>query len=216
MVETMRREGHTALVHTAAASNLGQMLNRLCLAGRRAAREHRAQRRAGEAPARLGADARRATRASPTFIDDLTEALAETGATLAFDAIGGGTLAGQILRRMEAAAQRRRGRVQPLRLDDAQAGLHLRRPRPWPTELDRELRHGVGRRRLAAHARSWPRRVPTCSPQHAPAAWRTGLTTTFASHYTDELTLADALSLDAVQRYGRPTTGRKFVITPHA
>ena len=102
MVETMRREGHKALVHTAAASNLGQMLNKICLKDGiglvnivRSPQQAEILRKIG---AKYVVDS-----TSPTFMDDLTNALVETGATLAFDAIGGGKLAGQILTCMEAA-----------------------------------------------------------------------------------------------------------------
>ena len=147
------REGHKALVHTAAASNLGQMLNRICLEDGVAAGEHRAQGRAGRRScARGSAPGTCATRARPTFMEDLTEALVATGATLAFDAIGGGKLAGQILTAMEAALNRTRQGIQPLRLHHAQAGLHLRRPRPRADRVHPQLRHGLGHGRLAAHA----------------------------------------------------------------
>src|SRR4051794_35506150 len=102
MVETMRREGHKALVHTAAASNLGQMLNRVCLKDGidlvnivRSAEQAKLLRDIG---AKHICDS-----TSPGFIEDLTQALVETGATIAFDAIGGGRLAGQILTCMETA-----------------------------------------------------------------------------------------------------------------
>src|SRR6202795_1402878 len=102
MVETMRGEGNTALVHTAAASNLGRMLNRICL------EDGIALVNIVRTPAQV--DLLRAQGAahvcdssSPTFVQDLIEAFSTTGATLAFDAIGGGKLAGQILMCMEAA-----------------------------------------------------------------------------------------------------------------
>ena len=105
MVDTMRREGHTALVHTAAASNLGQMLNRICL------QDHvglvNVVRTQAQADLLKGIGARHVCiSGTPTFVNDLTEAIAATGATLAFDAIGGGTLAGQVLACMEAALTR--------------------------------------------------------------------------------------------------------------
>ncbi len=105
MVETMRREGHTALVHTAAASNLGQMLNRVCLEdgiGLVNIVRTREQEDCCAPPVRSYV----CNSSAPTFIHELTEALAATGATLAFDAIGGGKLAGQILTCMEAALTR--------------------------------------------------------------------------------------------------------------
>jgi hypothetical protein len=91
------REGHKALVHTAAASNLGPDAEQDLHQGRHRPGQHRAQARAGQAAARHRRQARRATSSSPSFMDDLTQALVETGATIAFDAIGGGKLASQIL-----------------------------------------------------------------------------------------------------------------------
>ena len=105
MVETMRREGHTALVHTAAASNPGQMLNKLCLKDNIGLVN--IVRRPEQVELLQGLGARYVCDSSaPRFMDDLVEAIAETGATLAFDAIGGGRLAGQILTAMELALTR--------------------------------------------------------------------------------------------------------------
>src|SRR6202008_738047 len=103
MTETMRRENHKALVHTAAASNLGQMLNKICLAdGIGLVNIVRSQAQANGLRA-LGA-MHGCDSTSPAFMQELTAAISTTGATLAFDAIGGGPLAGQILTCMEAAA----------------------------------------------------------------------------------------------------------------
>src|ERR1043166_4726319 len=108
MVETMRAEGHTALVHTAAASNLGQMLVKICVKdGIPLVNIVRRQEHV-DLLQRLGAQ-HVLTSGTPTFMDELTDALAATGATLAFDAIGGGKLASQILSCMEAAASRTAG-----------------------------------------------------------------------------------------------------------
>jgi NADPH2:quinone reductase len=102
MVETMRREGHTGLVHTAAASNLGQMLNRICLAD--GVPLVNIVRRPEQAALLREQGARHVCDSSaPTFHDDLVAALRDTGATLGFDAIGGGRLAGHVLNAMEAA-----------------------------------------------------------------------------------------------------------------
>jgi NADPH:quinone reductase-like Zn-dependent oxidoreductase len=106
MIETMRREGHVGLVHTAAASNVGQMLVRLCNAEGiplvnvvRSAEQARSLAAIG---ARHVVDS-----SSPAFTAALTDAIAETGAMLAFDAIGGGTMAATLLHCMEAAALRK-------------------------------------------------------------------------------------------------------------
>src|SRR6266478_3350757 len=105
MIETMRAEGHSGLVHTAAASNLGQMLNKLCIKdGSGLVNIVRKQEHVDVLKA-IGAK-HVVNSSAPTFIDDLIEALVATGATLAFDAIGGGRLASQILSCMEAAANR--------------------------------------------------------------------------------------------------------------
>jgi NADPH:quinone reductase len=106
MVETMRREGHKALVHTAAASSLGQMLNKICLAD--GVELVNIVRRKEQAEILRDIGAKHVCDASaPSFMDDLTDALDATGATLAFDAVGGGKLAGQILNAMEAALLRK-------------------------------------------------------------------------------------------------------------
>ena len=102
MVETMRREGHTALVHTAAASNLGQMLNKICIKDK--IELVNIVRKPEQVALLKALGARYVCDASlPTFMDDLTAALVATGATIAFDATGGGKLPGQILTCMEAA-----------------------------------------------------------------------------------------------------------------
>jgi len=108
MVETMKAEGHTALVHTAAASNLGQMLNRICLADD--VKLVNIVRRDSQAQLLKDMGAKYVVNSSSdSFMKDLTDAIFETGATLAFDATGGGKLASDILSAMEAAAARTPG-----------------------------------------------------------------------------------------------------------
>jgi hypothetical protein len=105
MVATMRAEGHKALVHTAAASNLGQMLNKICLKDNVGLVNIVRKPEHADVLKQIGATYV-CNSSAPTFMDDLTEALVATGATVAFDAIGGGTLAGQILTAMEIALNR--------------------------------------------------------------------------------------------------------------
>src|SRR5258705_1284299 len=105
MVATMRAEGHKALVHTAAASNLGQMLHKICLKDSVGLVNIVRRQEHVDLLKKLGA-AHVCNSSAPTFMDDLTEALVATGATVAFDAIGGGSIAGQILMAMEAAANK--------------------------------------------------------------------------------------------------------------
>jgi NADPH2:quinone reductase len=211
MVETMRMEGHTALVHTAAASNLGQMLNRICLAD--GVPLVNIVRRPEQAQILLDQGATHVCdTSSPTFIDDLTAALIATGATLAFDAIGGGKLAGQILGCMEAAATAtaaeysRYGSTTHKQLY-IYGGLDRS-----PTELNRNfgMAWGIGGWLL----------TPFLSKLGLEGMLRLRqrvideITTTFASTYTDEVSLAGALSLDAISTYARQATGQKFLIRP--
>ena len=108
MIETMRMEGHSALVHTAAASNLGQMLNRICQAD--GVDLVNVVRREEQAKLLRDMGAKYVCNSSDDdFMAKLTDAIHETGATLAFDATGGGELGSQVLTAMEAAAARTPG-----------------------------------------------------------------------------------------------------------
>jgi NADPH:quinone reductase len=212
MVATMRRDGHTALVHTAAASNLGQMLNRLCIEDQiplvsivRSAAQAELLRSAG---ARWVCDSTAAT-----FRADLTEALAETRATIAFDAIGGGRLASDILNAMEAAIS---AGAEFNRYGSAvhkQVYIYGSLDR-GPTELTRGfgLAWGVGGWLLTPFLQQAGPEAVARMRQRVAA----GLTTTFASRYTGEVTLAGALSVEAIAVYGRQATGQKYLITPNA
>ena len=105
MTETMRRENHKALVHTAAASNLGQMLNKICIKDGIGLVNIVRSKEQADILQKIGAKYV-VDSSAPSFMDDLTNALVETGATIAFDAIGGGKLASQILTAMEIAANK--------------------------------------------------------------------------------------------------------------
>jgi len=211
MVETMRMEGHTGLVHTAAASNLGQMLVRICLADE--VPLVNIVRRPEQADLLRGLGAEFVCdSSSPTFTGDLTAALLATGATIAFDATGGGRLASQILGCMEtainaAATEYSRYGSSVHKQVYIYGGLDRR-----PTELIRNfgMMWSVGGWLL----------TPFLQKLGVPGMLRLRqrvvdeLTTTFASHYTDEVSLAGALSLDAIQTYAKQATGQKFLIRP--
>jgi NADPH:quinone reductase-like Zn-dependent oxidoreductase len=212
MVETMRTENHTALVHTAAASNLGQMLSRVCLEQQiplvnivRKPEQEAALREAGAVYV--------CNSASAGFMDELTGALTATGATLAFDAIGGGRLASQILSGMEAAASAAAGGYS--RYGSAvhkQVYIYGSLDR-GPTELIRSYgtAWGVGGWLLTPFLQKIGfARVGQLRDQVA-----AGLTTTFASSYTAQVSLPGALSLDAIADYGRQATGSKYLVIPN-
>jgi NADPH2:quinone reductase len=211
MVETMRLEGHTALVHTAAASNLGQMLVKICLTD--GVPLVNIVRRPEQADLLRSIGATHVCDSSaPTFTADLTEALVATGATLAFDAIGGGRLAGQILGCMEAAAN-------ATATEYSRYGSTVHKQVYIYGGLDRSPTEFVRNFGMAWGIGGWLL-TPFLQKLGLPGMLRlrervvTELTTTFASHYTDHVSLAGALSLDAISTYARQATGQKFLIRP--
>ncbi|MEO8808176.1 MAG: zinc-binding dehydrogenase [Burkholderiaceae bacterium] len=212
MVETMRHEGHTALVHTAAASNLGQMLNRICIAdGVALVNVVRRQEQADLLKA-MGA-AHVCIAGSATFLHDLTEALVATGATIAFDATGGGKLAGQILGCMEAALNRtakeysRYGSTTHKQVY-IYGGLDT-----GPTEFNRNfgMTWGMGGWLLFPFLQ----KIGPAAAQSLKQRVAAELKTTFASHYAKEVSLAEVLRPDMIAVYGQRATGEKFLINPN-
>jgi NADPH:quinone reductase len=211
MVETMRTEGHSALVHTAAASNLGQMLVKLCLEEDVPLVNIIRRPEQGELLRSIGA-VHVCNSTASTFNNDLTDAITQTSATLAFDATGGGALVSQILRAMEVAATASADQY-------SRYGSTVRKQAyiyggldPSPTVLTRNfgfawslggwlltpflqsigpVRLGQLRDRVVAH-----------------------LTTTFASAYSDEISLKDMLDPSVFSRYGKHSTGEKFLVNP--
>ena len=211
MVETMRMEGHSGLVHTAAASNLGQMLNRICLDD--GVPLVNIVRRPEQAAVlrEIGAE-HIVDSSSPAFLDELTAALVATGATLGFDAIGGGPLAGQILGCMEAAINSKGGEYSRYGSDvHKQVYIYGGLDR-GPTELTRTfgMAWGLGGWLLTPFLGKLGLEGLVRLRQRVTDE----LTTTFASHYTDEVSLAGALSLDAIRTYAKQATGQKFLIRP--
>ena len=213
MTETMRREGHKALVHTAAASNLGQMLNKICIKdGIGLVNIVRSQEQA-DLLKKIGA--RHVVDSStPGFMEDLTQALAETGATIAFDAIGGGKLAGQILTAMEAAiiktskgAYSRYGSNVHKQVY-IYGGLDTR-----PVELNRAfgMAWGVGGWLLFPFLM----KIGPVDGQKLRERVVSELKTTFASHYTKVVSLQEALELSNLAVYAKRATGEKFLINPN-
>ena len=212
MVETMRREGHKALVHTAAASNLGQMLNRICLKdGIELVNIVRSPQQA-DILRKIGAK-HICDSTAPNFMDDLTDALVATGATLAFDAIGGGKLAGQILTCMEIAANKTakvysRYGSSVYKQVYIYGGLDTR-----PIELNRAfgMAWGVGGWLLFPFLQ----KIGAVEGEKLRQRVAAELKTTFASHYTKEVSLQEALQLSNVAAYAKRATGEKYLINPN-
>ncbi len=212
MVETMRLEGHSALVHTAAASNLGQMLQKICLHD--GVQLVNIVRKPEQVAILRGIGATHVVNSSnDSFMEDLTQALVDTGATLAFDATGGGKLAGQILTGMEAAANRtakeysRYGSTVHKQVY-IYGGLDR-----GPTEFNRSfgMAWGIGGWLLTA----FMQKIGFEAGQQLRERVAREVKTTFASHYTQEVSLAEALQLDAISVYSKQATGEKYLITPN-
>jgi NADPH:quinone reductase len=212
MVETMRREGHTALVHTAAASNLGVMLNRICIKDKIALVNIVRSEPQAELLKSIGA-AHVCNSSSPTFVKELIAALDLTGATLAFDAIGGGKLAGTILMCMEAAILAKAASYS--RYGSAThkqvyiyGGLGV-----GPIELNRNfgMAWGVGGWLVTPFLQKIGSAAALQLKQRVAAE----LHTTFASRYGGEISLHDALNLATIAVYSKASTGHKYLINPN-
>jgi len=212
MVGTMRAEGHTALVHTAAASNLGQMLVKLCTKDdiglvnivRKPAQVEMLKR----IGARYVCDS-----SAPSFMDDLVEAVAETGATLAFDAIGGGRLAGQILTAMELALTRKAQEYSRYGSTvHKQVYIYGGLDR-GPTEFTRAfgMAWGIGGWLLTPYLQ----KIGPAAAQALRERVASEITTTFASTYTREVSLVEALQPEEIAVYGKQATGEKYLINPN-
>lgn len=211
MTETMRREGHTALLHTAAASNLGQMLQKICLKdGIQLVNVVR-----NDAQAKILKDigaVHVVDSSKPSFMDDLIAALVDTGATIGFDAIGGGKLAGQILTAMEVAAQKKspgfnRYGSTTYKQVYIYGGLDT-----GPTELNRAfgMSWGLGGWLLTPFLmKIGPAEVEKLRRRVADE-----IKTTFASHYTARVSLPGMLSAEALAAYNRRATGEKYLVNP--
>lgn len=211
MTEVMRREGHTALVHTAAASNLGQMLNKICIKDGIALVNIVRSEEQAELLRSIGATYI-CNSSAPTFMDDLTEALVATGATIAFDAIGGGKLAGQILSCMEVAANRT-AKVYSRYGSSVNKQVYIYGGLDTgPTTLNRSF----GLTWSVAGFLLTPFLMKAGPETNAAMRARVlaELTTTFASHYTQEISLAEALDPAVLAVYNKRATGEKFLINP--
>jgi NADPH:quinone reductase len=212
MVETMRREGHKALVHTAAASNLGQMLNKICIKDNIGLVN--IVRKPEQVSLLKGIGAKYVCdESSPTFMADLTQALVETGATIAFDATGGGDLAGRILTCMEAALNRtateysRYGSTTHKQVY-IYGGLNTA-----PSEFVRNFGFswGMGGWLLFPFLQ----KIGIEAAQTMRNRVAVELKTTFASSYSKEISLQEALQPDSIAIYGQRATGTKYLINPN-
>jgi NADPH:quinone reductase-like Zn-dependent oxidoreductase len=211
MVETLRLEGHKALVHTAAASNLGQMLNKICIKDGvtlvNIVRSEEQERILRDIGAKYVVNS-----TSPNFMNELVAALKETEATLAFDAIGGGKLAGQILTAMEIAQNSKPGAYSRYGSAVHKQVYIYGRLDIRPTEIG----SGVG---MAWGASGFLltyflQKIGMAEANRLRQRVLAELKTTFASHYTKTVSLIEALDPETLLAYSKKATGEKYLIDP--
>ena len=211
-VETMRMEGHKAIVHTAAASNLGQMLQRICLADGvplvNIVRSTEQARILTDIGATHVVDS-----SAADFRQLLVDAIADTGATIAFDAIGGGTLGSDIVQAMEQAASRSASEYSRYGSDTFKQLYIYGALDLSPTTINRlafGFRWSVGGFLLTPFLQRAPKETVAAMRRRVVDE----LTTTFASRYTATIGLAEALHPDVLRAYERKRTGEKYLIDP--
>lgn len=212
MLETMRVEGHTALIHTAAASNLGQMLVKICAADGvplvnvvRNASQVALLRELG---AQYVLDS-----GAADFDSALVEAIEATGATLAFDAIGGGDMAERLLTAMGVVTTRRMTRYDRYGSSTHRQVYLYGTLDSSPTILTRRsgLAWGVGGWLLTWRLRQFGEAAAARMRERIVAE----LDTTFASRYGERITLAQLVEPETIRRYTRRATGEKFLVAPN-
>ncbi len=211
MLSTMRLEGHTALVHTAAASNLGQMLNKLSIADD-VGLVNIVRSDAQTALLRAIGAKHVVDSTAPDFRAQLIASISETGATLAFDAVGGGPLAGHILGAMEAALTAKSAPANQYGSPTHKQVYIYGRLDPGSTTVSAGvgMAWGIGGWLLSHHLK----RIGTEASQGLLERVTREITTTFASSYTREISLEEALDPEIIRGCQRKATGEKYLIVP--
>ncbi|WP_201574751.1 zinc-binding dehydrogenase [Psychrobacter sp. H8-1] len=213
MVETMRAEGHKAIIHAAAASSLGQMLNRICMADGidliNIVRKEEQETLLRDMGAKYVVNS-----SKDSFLADLTAAIVETGATIAFDPIGGGKLASDILNCMEAAITRDVEEYNVYGSNTFKQVYVYGGLNRGPITLNRNFGFAWGVNGFLLFNALGKLGTETVMSMRKRVAEE--ITTTFASRYTHEVSLAEALQLDSIAAYSKQATGEKYLITPQS
>jgi len=210
-VETMRAEGFTGIVHTAAASNLGQMLVKLCAA--EGVPLVNIVRKQEQVDLLYGLGSEHVVDSSaPDFMPQLIAAIEATGARLGFDAIGGGTMAGQILTAMEAGAAKT-GAYSVYGSYERKKVYIYGALDLGPTILNRSFG-------LTWEVAGWLlipflMKLPPDGAARLRKRVADGLTTTFSSHFKGRVGLAEMLQKDNALRFNAKATGEKYLVVPH-
>lgn len=211
MVETMRAEGHKAIIHAAAASSLGQMLNRICIADGidliNIVRKEEQETLLRNIGAKYVVNS-----SSDSFLADLTAAIIETGATISFDPIGGGQLTSDILNCMEAAITHDVEEYNVYGSSTFKQAYIYGALNRGPITLNRNFGFAWGVNGFLLFNALGKLKPATVMAMRKRVADE--ITTTFASHYTHEVSLADALQMESIAAYSKQATGEKYLITP--
>ena len=214
-IETMKMENHTAIIHTAAASNLGQMLVKICKADDIPLVNIVRKEEHVNLLKDLGADYV-CNMSEDSFMVDLIAAIDATGATLGFDATGGGNegkLAGQILSAMEISANKKASEYSRYGSDTYKQVYIYGGLDPTPTVLNRSygLQWGLGGWLLTPFiGKAGPEIFLKMRERVA-----NEITTTFSSSYTAEISLEEMLDPEILKKYAKQATGQKYLVTPH-
>lgn len=211
-METVRRDGHEAVVHTVGASNLGQMVQRVCLADGIPLVNIVRSREQVDLLRNIGAKIVLNSK-DEDFYEQLVSAIEETGATVAFDPIGGGSTGSDVLRAMEEAAVRRMAGYSRYGSDTFKQ-LYIYGTLDFgPTVLSRRP-IGYDWSVSGWLLSSFLKKVGAELEQRLRQRVLDELTTTFASSYTRVIGLAEALQPEVFRAYQRMATGEKFLIDP--
>ena len=214
-VETMKMENHSAIVHTAAASNLGQMLVKICQSDGIPLVNIVRKEEQVEILKGIGAEYVCNT-SDPDFMESLINALVETGATLGFDATGGGNggeLPGQILTAMELAANKNSEQYSRYGSETYKQVYIYGGLDRTPTVLTRAygMSWGLGGWLLTPMlGKIGMERVQEMRIRIAKE-----IKTTFASKYAGEISFEEMLQPEVINSYAKQSTGNKFLVNPH-
>jgi len=212
MVATMREEGHSALLHTAAASNLGQMLVKICLKDQ--VPLVNVVRKAENVELLKSLGAQHVLNSSDNdFMESLIAVLTQTNATIGFDATGGGKLGGLILTAMEAAQAAKMGEFSRYgSTQHKQLYIYGGLDRS-PTSFNRSfgMAWGLGGWLLTPFLQ----KIGPAAAQVLRQRVADEITTTFSSHYTQSVSLPEMLARENIEVYARQATREKFLVTPH-
>ena len=213
-IETMKMENHTAIVHTAAASNLGQMLVKICKADSVPLVNIVRKQEQVDILKNIGAE-HICNTSDPDFMETLVTALIATGATLGFDATGGGNsgeLPGQILAAMEIAANKTAKEYSRYGSDTYKQVYIYGGLDQSPTILKRAfgMSWGLGGWLLTPMiGKIGMERFGQMRQRVAKE-----ITTTFASTYVQEVSFEEMLQPEIIKSYAKQATGKKYLVTP--